>query len=292
MRSAHGGWAPAGPEQVIQPPKCLLPAAEGGRSVDFVVMAVRLRTETRRGTPGCGGSVLPVPVLCQPGASAHRLPWSRLSGCHRPSPLRALRSTNPPCPTGPMRRPCRTCGRSTGPERGRADGTVLPHGHKRLGPTELIWEQQPPSSSVELGPARSTKRCASSRALYLLWRRGVDTVMWTRSRLSPRSEITWPRSIGAACTTSGQPKPSATAFRFPFVTQRLNSGQVQAWGRAPRAGVLTISRQAGPARWTVLAQRNVGTRQVFLRQPAAPRSRRATRSGRRLDERLPWSQRG
>ena len=45
---------------------------------------------------------------------------------------------------------------------------------------------------------------------------------------------------------NGAAKPAARAFRFPFVTKRVNRGHVYAWGRAP-APAGWRSRSSGAA---------------------------------------------
>jgi hypothetical protein len=52
----------------------------------------------------------------------------------------------------------------------------------------------------------------------------------------------------------GRAKPAAAAFRFPFVAIRSRHGPVTVWGRAPRVGVVTVQRRAGPGRWRALRE--------------------------------------
>jgi hypothetical protein len=63
---------------------------------------------------------------------------------------------------------------------------------------------------------------------------------------------------------NARPKPAATAFRFPFVTDRVDRSHVLAWGRAPAAGRLTLE-QLRTGRWRVIARLSVGAKQVFLK---------------------------
>jgi hypothetical protein len=97
------------------------------------------------------------------------------------------------------------------------------------------------------------------QALYVLWRQGVDTVLF----LSIRDPVSSPPQ-GGLYFLNGQPKPAARAFRFPFVTQRLDRGRIVLWGRAPRAGTLRVERLIRH-RWTVIQRLRVRTHQVFLR---------------------------
>ena len=60
----------------------------------------------------------------------------------------------------------------------------------------------------------------------------------------------------------GQPKPSATAFAFPFVTERINDGAVRAWGKAPSGGTLVIQRKAKRS-WVAVKRIDVSQGAVF-----------------------------
>ena len=174
---------------------------------------------------------------------------------------------------------------------GERVGVVLPRGHKQVWVTELIWDSNPPSDDVSSVPL-SKQALYLEQAMYLLWRQGVDTVLWYAIRDDPpvrhyAAAFDW----GGLYFYSGKPKPSATAFRFPFVTARLNSSQVQAWGRAPAAGLLTISRELGSQKWAVIARLVVGARDVFvanlpLHGAVVLRAQVAGSTS------LPWSQRG
>jgi len=60
----------------------------------------------------------------------------------------------------------------------------------------------------------------------------------------------------------GRPKPSLTAFRFPFVTDRINNQKLTAWGKAPASGKLLIQRQQGN-RWITVKKLQVTKGNVF-----------------------------
>ena len=60
----------------------------------------------------------------------------------------------------------------------------------------------------------------------------------------------------------GAAKPAAQAFRLPFVTRRLNTAQIDAWGRAPAAGNVEIERLRG-RRWVLLRRLRVRVGEVF-----------------------------
>ena len=61
---------------------------------------------------------------------------------------------------------------------------------------------------------------------------------------------------------NGQHKPAYTAFRFPFVTERIDKRRLRAWGKAPDGGKLKIQRRRGKRCVTVKKLR-VGPGAVF-----------------------------
>ena len=101
------------------------------------------------------------------------------------------------------------------------------------------------------------------QAMYVLWRQGVSTILWLQIVDSPPVPNYGSTYQAGIYYLNGTPKPSAVAFRFPFVTRRLNYRHIQAWGRAPQAGRLTIEKQSGSG-WKVLKRFTVRSRQVFL----------------------------
>jgi hypothetical protein len=142
-------------------------------------------------------------------------------------------------------------------------GTVLPAGRKPVWVTELEWDSDPPSNIPGSVPVPVQARYLE-QSLYLLWRQGVSVVLWFEIRDAPPAHrylvhFDW----GGLYFYSGAPKPAATAFRFPFATTRVAPGEIEAWGRAPLGGRLTISRRVGPGRWRVLARLSAGAKQVF-----------------------------
>jgi hypothetical protein len=138
-------------------------------------------------------------------------------------------------------------------------GHVLPGGHKRLWVTEISWDSSPPDPQ---GVPIATQARWLEQSLYVLWRQGVDTVMWYQLVDSPPIPDFASTYQAGIYYLTGAAKPSATAFRFPFVTQRLDRGRIRAWGRAPVGGTaqLEILRSG---HWTTLRQLAVGTRGIF-----------------------------
>ncbi len=143
-------------------------------------------------------------------------------------------------------------------------GTVLPDRSKQIWATELLWDSNPPSNIAGAVPVAVQARYLE-QSMYLLWRQGVSVFMWLEIRdAAPLRHYLAHFSWGGLYYYSGVAKPAATAYRFPFVTQRLNGRRLQAWGRAPCSGLLTISRQLSSHRWVILARLNVSAEQVFV----------------------------
>jgi hypothetical protein len=73
-----------------------------------------------------------------------------------------------------------------------------------------------------------------------------------------------PGPQGGLYFLEGRAKPAATAFHFPFVTQRLGADRIELWGRSPLSGRLRIERLSG-GRWTVVQTLGVRRYGVFVR---------------------------
>ena len=131
----------------------------------------------------------------------------------------------------------------------RAD-TVAPRTKKRLWASELVWTSRPPDPG---GVPLQTQARYLEQGLYVLWREGVDTVLWLQIVDDKRSSSAL---YGGLYFSDGRAKPAATAFRFPFVTTRRNAHAVMAWGHAPVAGSLQIQRRSG-RRWLTVKRAKV-----------------------------------
>jgi hypothetical protein len=166
-------------------------------------------------------------------------------------------------------------------------GHVLPAGHKQLWVTEISWDSSPPDPN---GVPVAEQARWLEQSLYVLWRQGVSTVLWLQIVDSPPVPSYGSTYQAGLYYLSGAPKPAAEAYRFPFVTRRLNHGRIQAWGRAPRGGELAIEEQRR-GRWVVLRRMLVRTDQVF--QAALPvRGRAVLRAQADPDTSLAWTQAG
>jgi hypothetical protein len=136
---------------------------------------------------------------------------------------------------------------------------VLPAGPKQLWDDEIGWDTRPPDPGGV--PIQKQARWVE-QAMYVLWLQGVDTVLWLQIVDQPPIPNYADTYQGGMYYLNGKPKPAATAFKFPFVTQRLSETAIQAWGRAPAGGTLQIEIRHG-ADWTVVRRLNVTNRGVF-----------------------------
>jgi len=117
--------------------------------------------------------------------------------------------------------------------------------------TEFSWDTNPPDRNAV--PMRLHERWVSE-ALYRMWLNGISLVTWFQIRDSQSSipgEFVFQSGLYFGCAGGPEcwrPKPSLTAFRFPFVA--FTSGdRVRIWGRTPwgRPGRVAIERRG--ARW-------------------------------------------
>lgn len=142
-------------------------------------------------------------------------------------------------------------------------GTLLPKGPKPRWITELSWDSNPPNPNG-LSPALQAQYLEG--ALYVLWKQGVSLITWwnLRDDMPSRGWVsTLASGIYYTGTTPAQdvPKPSYTAFSFPFTAYRVN-GVAQLWGMAPAAGPVAIQVENGTA-WTTALTLQAGANRVF-----------------------------
>jgi hypothetical protein len=101
------------------------------------------------------------------------------------------------------------------------------------------------------------------QAMYLLWRDGASAVV----NLLISDSTSGPQDILGGSQSgiyfaNGAPKPSAMAFRFPFVADRINRRALRVWGKAPATGKLAIQRRAR-GRWAAIRKLDVRQGSVF-----------------------------
>jgi hypothetical protein len=125
-------------------------------------------------------------------------------------------------------------------------------------------------------------------SLYVLWRSGVDTVIWLLARDQapvPSFADTYQSGV---FLRDGEPKLAAQTFAFPFVALPVGSGRARLWGKAPASGIVTIQRQSG-GRWRTLARvAPRGTTRLFERTLQVRTGARLRARSRSLYS-LPWT---
>ena len=164
---------------------------------------------------------------------------------------------------------------------------MLPAGPKQLWVTEISWDSSPPDPN---GVPILEQAHWLEQALYVLWRQGVDTVLWLQIEDSPPIPNYGSTYQAGLYYLNGGAKPATKAYRFPFVTQRVNAREIQAWGRSPGDGKVAIEQLRG-ARWVLLRRLSVRVDQVFtttltVRGGAVLRAQLGAQTS------LPWAQRG
>jgi hypothetical protein len=117
-------------------------------------------------------------------------------------------------------------------------GHVLPAGRKPLWITEIDWSTKPPQRVSFAMQARYLLE-----GFHELWAEGVSHVFWFQFR-DLHGKAT--RVAGAGLYRyRGTAKPSAAAFRFPFLTVPKGGGKYALWGRAPASGMVVIEKRSG-----------------------------------------------
>lgn len=137
-------------------------------------------------------------------------------------------------------------------------GNVLPIRKKSGFVTEVGWDQQPVAKKESISQATAARW--QEQAYYILSHSGVTDVLWWQLADSAPFDG-WPDASGEYLA-SGKAKPSATAYRFPFLTNRITPGRVQLWGRAPQAGQMTI-QELYKGNWLAVARFHVSALEVF-----------------------------
>jgi hypothetical protein len=125
----------------------------------------------------------------------------------------------------------------------------------------MWWESNPPNSAG--APLRVQAR-RIEEAMYLAWKDGASVVInlvIRDSRSGPHNALGG--SDSGIFFADGRPKPSAVAFRFPFVAERINRQKLRVWGKAPDGGKLVIQRRRG-GRWIAANKIQVRRGSVFV----------------------------
>ena len=164
---------------------------------------------------------------------------------------------------------------------------VLPAGPKQFWDTEISWDSDPPDPG---GVPINRQARWVEQTMYVLWRQGVDTVLWLQIIDAPPIPSYGTTSQGGMYFLDGAPKPAARALRFPFVTRRSDRRHIQAWGRAPQGGRLAVEKRSG-GRWRIVRSLRLKDHQVFqITLRIRGRALLQAEIGSQIS--LPWSQSG
>ena len=138
----------------------------------------------------------------------------------------------------------------------------MPKGPKPLWITEISWESAPDPNGLSLADqARYLEG-----AIDVLYHEGASMFIWFDLRDKP---VNKPQDTNLQCgvylrgATPAQdvPKPSLTAFEFPFTAYR-NGGFARLWGLAPNAGPVTIQEQQGTS-WVTVRTLTAASTRIF-----------------------------
>ena len=141
-------------------------------------------------------------------------------------------------------------------------GTLLPKGPKPLWITEISWESAPDPNGLSL----ADQALDLEGAIDVLYHEGASMFIWFDLRDKP---VNKPQDTNLQCgvylrgATPAQdvPKPSLTAFEFPFTAYR-NGGFARLWGLAPNAGPVTIQEQQGTS-WVTVRTLTAASTRIF-----------------------------
>jgi hypothetical protein len=125
--------------------------------------------------------------------------------------------------------------------------------------TEFWWDSNPPNP---VGAPLDVQAAWIEQSLYLFWKAGASAAINFAIRDSTLYPVTRNGYQSGLYFLDGSPKPALTAFRFPFVTERINRETLRAWGKAPEGGTLRIQRQQG-ADWVTIKELQVSKGAVF-----------------------------
>jgi hypothetical protein len=113
--------------------------------------------------------------------------------------------------------------------------------------TEWSWFTNPPQPAYGDAPNVAARYVAYS--MYEMWKAGVSVVIWQILA----DVIGGPNPGGGLETTAGVPKPTMSAFSFPFIAS-VRGRKGYAWGRAPlRTKVKVVIQHDVRGQWRKVA---------------------------------------
>ena len=163
-------------------------------------------------------------------------------------------------------------------------GTVVPAGHRPLWVSELWWfTRRPAGSGVTFRTPPGKQARYLEESLYLLWRQGVQGMIWFQIA----DDTGFPSGL---FHPNGRKKPSYTAYKFPFVSERRSSRRVRVWGIAPKSGRVSIQRRGGGGWRTIKSLHGRKGKPFHGKLGLRSSARLRAKIGR--EESLTWRQRG
>jgi len=125
--------------------------------------------------------------------------------------------------------------------------------------TEFWWDSKPPN---KVGAPLATQARWIQQSMYLFWKAGASVAINFQIDDAPDRPTVHAGFQSGVYFEDGRPKPSLTAFHFPFLTNRTTPSKLEAWGKSPEAGKLLIQRQQG-SRWLTVKKLQVSKGGVF-----------------------------
>jgi hypothetical protein len=133
--------------------------------------------------------------------------------------------------------------------------------HHGLWATEFWWITNPPNKHYGVSWSKQAKWI--NVALYLLWKQGAQVAI--------NFAVKDTHAFGSGVfSTKGKAKPSARAFRFPFVVTG-HKHKAGVWGKPPRSGRLAVQRKKH-GKWQTVKSFKVKRGKVFRSRVGASRS--------------------
>jgi hypothetical protein len=166
-----------------------------------------------------------------------------------------------PLKSGPTRYDASTpdLGRVVSVLRGAEKAGTTNGGKHPVWVTEFWWDSKPPNP---VGAPLATQARWIQQSMYLFWKAGASVAInFQIDDSNDRPDVHAGFQSGVYFI-DGRSKPSLTAFRFPFVTDRINTRTLTAWGKAPESGKLLIQRQQG-SRWITVKKLQASKGAVF-----------------------------
>ncbi|MFL5906019.1 MAG: cellulase family glycosylhydrolase [Solirubrobacterales bacterium] len=258
--------------------------------------------------PASGGRVYPVTfweqVLCvrpvktkkkgKKGTSSAAVKYVRTPGCSQPVMFdvfahHPIDNTGAgPLQSGPTKYDASTpdLGRVVQILRGAEKAGTTLSGKHPVWVTEFWWDSNPPNPS---GAKLAVQARWIEQSLYLFWKAGASVAINFMIRDTPARPTVHAGFQAGIFLMNGKPKPSFTAFHFPFVTSRTSKTSLQAWGKAPAGGKLLIQRKQHGT-WVTIKKLQVSQGAVFVTKLPGLRGAQRLRATVAGNQSLIWKQ--